>query len=593
MKHLHFNYISFQSKSTSFVRLIFELLFAIRRIVWYNLNNIAQRRDNVNEVRTTFKRMALYYLLLALNIIPCANLIPDVFPARNLSAIYLLTLCVCLILYYAHRVTPMGGLSRMMKALSWMSLLLILLRGIKYSVFAEIGTLDRHIWYLYYVPILLMPLFLFYMALYVAPKQDFRLKRWLWTAVISAVFILLIITNDLHQLVFLFRDGFADWDGDYSYGFLFYIIAAWRYILYLSAIILLVRKCRITSSRKNAWIILIPFGIGGVLNALLVTDRMPKINGSHIIEFPETLIFTVAVVLESCIGLGLIPTNTDYGKLFQRFSIAAKITDKNGAPVYSSLGASPLSKEQFLSESGARIAPHTVLNKMSLPGGFGFWQSDMTELDRLNEELAQAKEALAQENELIRLRNELKESQIKTEQRTFVYDTIAKRTHRQSQMISQLAKTARETDDFSVQEECRKRIILLGAYIKRYANLMLLSQESGSIEAGEFALSVSEVLRYLNYCGIPSEFVNGAVGRISAQEALPIFEAFETLLENNMNDLKGAFVNLSPKEFKLTLEGITDETSIDLKSYSVRTKSSSEDGVTYLCFTLTEGGDEE
>ena len=94
----------------------------------------------MREVKTAFKRMAFYYFLLAVNIIPCASIIPDRFPTRNLSAIYLLLLCVCLVLYYAHRVTPSGKLSVMMKALSWASLSLILLRGIKYSAFAEVGT---------------------------------------------------------------------------------------------------------------------------------------------------------------------------------------------------------------------------------------------------------------------------------------------------------------------------------------------------------------------------------------------------------------------------------------------------------------------
>ena len=103
--------------------------------------------------------MAFYYILLAVNIIPCANFIPDSFPTRNVSAIYLLTLCVCLILYYSHRVSRTGSLSVMMKSLSWLCLMLILLRGVKYSVFAEIGILARHVWYLYYVPMLLLPLF--------------------------------------------------------------------------------------------------------------------------------------------------------------------------------------------------------------------------------------------------------------------------------------------------------------------------------------------------------------------------------------------------------------------------------------------------
>lgn len=552
----------------------------------------------MNEVKNAFRRLALYYLLLVVNIIPCASVIPDTFPTRNVSTIYLLILSVCLVLYYSHRVSGAGGLSVMMKSLSWMGLLMILLRGIKYSAFAEVDILARHTWYLYYVPMLLLPLFLFYISLLISPKKDLRVPKGRFiTLAVTAVFILLVITNDIHQLVFRFQPNFENWDSDYSYGILFYAVYFWQYALYIAAIIILVFKCRISSSKKNAWVILIPFAAGVAMNALLITGKMPKVNGTYIIELPEALIFSAAAVLECCIQLGLIPTNTDYGKLFQKFSIAAQITDEKGAPVYSSYSAKPLTNEQFNAESGSRIEDHTVLNKMKIPGGYGFWQDDMTELDRLNEELAQAKEDLAQEGELIRLRNELKEKQTKTEQRTRVYDTIAKRTQRQSQAISRFAETARLSNDIAVKEEYRRRITLLGAYIKRYANLMLLSQENGVIEAGELSLSVSEVLRYLNFCGIPGEFFSSADCTVNADSALAVFEAFESLIETNYSCLLGVFVNLSEQEcavFKLTLEGLENPLSSEMKtqlsSAGVTFEINREDEVTYICFTLPKGG---
>lgn len=546
----------------------------------------------MKEVKKTFKHMAFYYLLLAINIIPSANIIPDNFPTRNVSAIYLLTLCICLCLYYSHRILKAGGLSVMMKALSWVALLLILLRGIKYSAFAEVAVLARHTWYFYYVPMLLLPLLFFYISLMVSPGEELRFKkRWLWALAVTLIFVILIMTNDLHQLVFSFQHDFINWDNDYSHGWMFYVITAWQYLLYLVAIIILIVKCRIGSSRKNAWIILIPSAIGAVLNTLLLTGEMPKINHTNIIEFPETLIFTVAIVLECCIQLGLIPANTDYGKLFRKFSISAQITDRQGVPVYSSSSSAPLTKEQLNLQSGARIGEHTVLHKMEIPGGLGFWQDDMTELDRLNDELAEAKESLSQEAELIRLRSELKEKETKTRQRTLVYDTIAKRNERQSQLISELAKTARLSDNVTVKEECRSRITLLGAYIKRYANLMLISQEGGVVEAGELALAVSEVLRYLNYCTVPGELVNNAKCTINAAAALSVFEAFETLLENSITNLKGAFVNLSEQGnnviLKLTLENVTES----LPELEFITEQQQEDGVTYICFSLPKGGE--
>lgn len=553
----------------------------------------------MKEVRSAFKHMAVYCLLLALNIIPCAEVLPDSFPARNVSTIYLLILCVCLVQYYSHRVSDSGRLSRGMKAFSWLALLLILLRGMKYSAFAQVDVLARHCWYLYYVPMLLMPLSLFYISLSVSPKVNQRLpKGWYAALALTLLLLVAVLTNDLHQLLFHFAPDFAHWDSSYAYGILFYIITGWQYVLFITAIVILIIKCRIGSSKKHAWIMFIPFGIGVVMYVLLLTDTMPKLNGVNIIQFPEALIFTNAAVLECCMQLGLIPTNTDYAKLFEKFSIGAQITDRAGVPVYAASAAVPLSAEQVAAADGARIAPHTVLHKMLLPGGYGFWQDDMTALDGLNESLAEAKEHLAQQAELTRLSNALKEKESQIEQRTRVYDTIAARTREQSQAISQLAAEARRSSDPAEKDVARKRIALRGAYMKRFANLMLLSEESGTIEAGELGLSVAEVLRYLNFSGIPGECIYEAQGSVPAQAALAVFEAFETLLETNEAQLQGSFVNLSEQRdavlLKLTLEEAAQPLPAaaqqTLSAAGVLCESEQEDNVTYCCFTLPKGG---
>ena len=552
----------------------------------------------MKEVAAALRRMGLYYLLLALNIIPCANVIPDRFPFRTLSAVFLLLLSVCLVLYYAHRVLPTGSLSGMVKALSWMVLLLILLRGVKYSAFSEVDVLARHTWYLYYAPMLLLPLFLLCIALLVSSRAAPRVPRgWYAALALTLVLLGLILTNDLHQQAFRFRPDYADWDGAYSYGWLYYAATVWQYALWLAGLGLLAVKCRVSSAREHAWLLLLPIALGVGMNVLLLTDRMPRLNGVYIVQFPEALCCTAAAVLEGCMQLGLIPTNTDYGRLFRRLSICAQITDRAGNPVYASHSAVPLTAEQLALPDGARIGPHRVLHRMELPGGCGFWQDDLTELDRLNDALAEAKETLAQEAELIRLRNEWKEKQTKIEQRTLVYDAIARRTQRQSQAISRIAENARRTSDLARKEEARSRITLLGAYIKRYANLTLLAQERSVLEVGELGLSVSEVLRYLNRCGVPGELLITGEGAVLAPAALAAFEAFEALLEANLSCLRGVFCNLSVRErvrFKLTLEGLTEplpeEQAERLGSAGVRWEGQREDDATYLCFTLPEGG---
>ncbi|MBR3145256.1 MAG: hypothetical protein IKF53_05135 [Clostridia bacterium] len=547
-------------------------------------------------VKTTLLRLGVYCALFGLEIAFCANFVPDKFPFRNLSTLYLLILSVCLVRYYSYRVPGSGNLSFMMRSLSVMVFLLSLFRGIKYSVFAGVDILARHIWYLYYLPMLLLPLFFFYISLIISPKGNSVFpKKWLWTAVITGAFILLVLTNDLHGFVFRFKPGFLGWDGDYTRGTLFYLVFAWQYLLYIAAVGILIFKCRVGSSKRNAWLTLIPFLTGVIMNLLLLAEKMPRINGTYIIEFPESLIFMVVGVLECCMQLGLIPTNKDYGKLFGIFSVSAQITDREGTPVYLSHSAVPLTKEQFSAPDGARIDEHTVLHKMEVPGGYGFWQDDMTEIDRLRSELSEAKEALSQETELIRMLGELKEKQIEIEQRTAVYDSIAAHTLIQSQAISELAKTGRFTNDTAVKEICCKRITLLASFVKRYANLMLLSYENKEIETGELRLSFSEVLRYLNYAGIPGEIICSAKGCVSAAAALAVFSAFGTIITDNLKKISGAFINISGTDktvLKFTLENLditlSPKNAEELLFAGVTFDTVCEDDVTYITFSFPE-----
>ena len=551
----------------------------------------------MKEVKRTLGRIGFYYLLFVINSVLCVNVIPDVFPTRTLSTIFLLFLSFCLVLYYSHRVTSKRGISLLIKAISWMALSLILFRGIKYSAFANVDTLARYSWYFYYIPILLIPLFFFYIAILVSRKDGEKIpKSYFWMLGLTLVFILLILTNDLHQQVFKFQDGFVDWNNNYTHGWLFYVITTWQYSLFIAAVVILVIKCRISEAKRNVWIILIPALIGTLMHVLLLINKVPKINDTLLFEFPETHVFTVAIIIECCMQLGLVPTNSEYGKIFNNLSISAQITDEKGNPVYISSSATPLTKEQFLLPNGTRINEHTILYKMKLPGGYGFYQDDVKELDRINLELEEATEGLEQENELIRLRNELEEKQSKIHQRNILYDKIAKSTQTQSQKISQLAAIGKLTKDTKKKEDCRKKIVLLGSYIKRYANLVLLSQENNQIELGELKLSITEFLHYLNYNGIPGEFVGEPKGSIASDTVLALFEAFEIAVENNIEHLHGVFVNLYQDEdikFKFVLENmknpLPNEVIENLSQAGIVSSIKNEEDVTYINLSVLKG----
>ena len=138
----------------------------------------------------------------------------------------------------------------------------------------------------------------------------------------------------------------------------------------------------------------------------------------------------------------------------------------------------------------------------------------------------------------------------------------------------------------------------MGAYIKRYANLTLLSSDSKVIEAGELALSFSEVLRYLNPFDVSVEVLNRAKGLVPAEAVLAVFEVFQTIIEENLFFLSGVTANLSNRNngilCRLTLEGLREKLSAEqiekLSAVGIVTESNCEDEVIYLSFLLPEGG---
>lgn len=553
----------------------------------------------MNETKECLKRLFIMYFLVSLAIPMNARLVPKVFPISGISSLYLAGLCIGLIYSYHRRITFRGSLSRYVIATPWMMLLLILTRGLKYSVVGGVDGAARFFWYFYYVPMLILPLLETFAAVHMQKKDDWKMPRaWHILTLLTVIFIALILTNDYHQMAFSFQEGFQNWDSDYSRGWLWFAAIVFQLGLYLLSFLILLRKCRVQWIRKHMWILLLPFLSGMVLVGMVTFDCMFKIAGMNILEFPECYCILVASTMESCIVLGLIPTNEKHVKLFRSTSVPVQITDNNGVQIYRSESAADLTPEQFDLPDGSRMDPHTVLHKIRIPGGFGFWQDDVTQLDKLNSALEESKEGLSEEVQLIHLQNDLKEKSAKIRQRTAVYNAIDRQIYSQSDLISQLADAGLCAETVQEKERLRRRIVLVSSYIKRYANLMLLAEDQKVLPAGELGLSLFEILRYLRYYGIPCDLLYPAEGSAAADSMLAALQVFEALLEADLQELRGLFINLSDTEegiaMRLTLEGVesilSEASQTVLREASVSWELTHEDDNTYICFVLKKGG---
>ncbi len=555
-------------------------------------------RDSIlesREFRNAIKSIVIYYACFSVFSLFNSKIIPDYFLFKGFNNIYLLTLSVGLTIHYSDIVLDMGRTKSMLMGVAHQMIFWSLLQGAKYYAFINSPIVSRHVWYLYYVPVLLIPMFSFYAAFFVGDyKKQPIPKRLKLVWVITMFFLILVLTNDLHGKVFIFKNGLEDWENSFSYGLSYYIVMGWQYILYTAALVTMFIKCRLSVVKKLAWVPIIPIGIGSITLILLMTGDV-DVQGESLFQFTEVSCMMSALFWECCIQIGLIPTNKAYGKLMKITSLAAQIADYDGKTVYRSPKAYYLRAEQFGKELNLTKDFNTIIHCIKIPGGYGVWQDDVEKLNKINRELAEVKERLSEEVELIRLENDLKEKRAKIRQRTRVYDVIAVETINESTKINELAIEAEKNPE--IFNKNMETICFLGVYIKRYANLRLMAANNQTISSVELGLSIRESLRHLANMGIPCDYMTKVEEtKVPAKRILKCYQTFQELIEEDLGNLKGLYVASIKKRdilVRMVLEGakipVNSSRERLLKEEGILFKVDWDEGTTFVTMNLGEG----
>ncbi|MBQ9818537.1 MAG: hypothetical protein IJM59_13870 [Proteobacteria bacterium] len=524
-------------------------------------------------------QLAVLYIIAA-----CISVFePNVFMIRNAPTIVLMIFSLALTRFFSDSIIEKHT-RRYLVAIARLITLWIVLRGAKYIAFAETDIIARHLWYLYYIPMLFIPLLALFASQSVGLKDTVmpRYKRAI-TVGVTIILVILVLTNDLHQLVFRFHPGFADWDSDYTRAPVLYIVYGWIVLLFIDAIRILFSRCRVSTSRKLIWVPLLPIFFGLCYTVLYAANAWPRVNGALFGEFPEAVCFTMAGICLSLIYIGLIPSNGGYGRLFEQSELAAQIADQNLRVIYKSANAAPLTQEQLASPASLLLDRDTRLHRKAVTGGFVYWQDDIAALNRINEELQENGELLAEEAELLRLQNELKEERARIDAKVKVYDEIAAKVLTQSQKIIILCADAEKNPNQYISN--MKTVCLLAVYIKRYANLALLTADLTTMNIQELALAIRESLHSLRDLDVQIDESLGGDFLITASNALSTYACFEQLLEAALPSLRGVQVSLADDELKLTIEGAELQLPDDANA-----TITTEDDVSYIKIPLIKAG---
>lgn len=444
----------------------------------------------------------------------------------------------------------------------------MILRYVKYEFF--VGTAARYLWYLYYLPQIIVPLVLFYCVLSIGRRENESIDRkWYLLLIPACVLFIGIMTNDFHNLAFKFQPGMRDWSNEYSYGILYFMIMLWMMGLVIISLIIIYRKCKVCCSRRKAWI---PVGVFIVGTIIGITQLLGMQNFYNI---PEILCATFIGIVESCMQIGLLHINNGYSNFFRKLAIPAELVDKDGKTVYSSvkyIDATSEEKEKALEEP-ILIRNDYKLNAVEVNGGEFFYCEDIHAINEVNNKLNKIREQLQSENQLITEENELKKRTIKIEERTKLYEDLSIRIKPQLDMVEKLVDKVSKNDDV---ENNLSRMCIYGGYIKRLCNLMILCKENNMMLVRELENCIRESLDYLALRGIATSFENQALGMIDSEELIQIYSIFELVIEQQLDRMEAILVRIEDDgtdvSFKIMLETVGETDDLDFTSLQLSNK---------------------
>ena len=419
-------------------------------------------------------------------------------------------------------------------------LLWMALRAIKYNSPADINTYGRYLWYSYYIAMVFLPLMMFFAMLNIGKPENTNNRKYL-LIIPAAVLVLLVMTNDFHQLAFVFEPDFHNWNKQYSYGPVYYVIAVWIFILVLSSIVLSINRCRISATRKKLWI---PIVI--ILVAIIYTlwnNLNHGYSGLRIYNVPEVFCFASIALWESLIQIGLVPSNTGYGDFFNASNLNTLIFDNEGNVKYRSKNATNVSKDVVLQNGNSvLIDENIILKKHNIKGGKAVWTEDISAINQINRELSEIKEQISEYNVILKSEAELKKRRAAVTEQNKLYDSITEFIRPQLCDLENILKNIENNrGDISVNYA---GACVVDVYIKRISNLLIMAKSRKMLNAFELENSIREFAEYISVCGISCSFFSNVSGEISAEKMIALFKFIGIFIRHIMNCTDALLFNL-------------------------------------------------
>ena len=511
------------------------------------------------------------------------------------NCIYLGIYCAWVIYLEKHVVHK--KMRRCLTAIGCLMVFWFFVRTVKFHILHD--PLGEHVcWYLYYIPMILIPVLGLAAAMFFGEKDEEKtVRRIKILLTVAVVLIVSVFTNDLHQMVFHFAKKPPFSDNDYSYGILFMVIQGWMLICLTGMEIILIRKSRIPG-KKQFWLPIIPgilllgWNIGNIF-------RLPFIQ-TFAGDMTAVCCLLMAAIYQGCILCGLIQTNNRYFELFQTSGgLDAEITDYSFQRYYHSGDFPQLSPElrsmivnrSFVQEQGIRI------NHIPIRGGHLFWSEDISVLLDQYQDIREQQEELTARNRLLKKTYQKEAERRKAEEQNRLLNMIQSQTAGQLELLSQLMDELEKTESRERYNWILGKIVVVGTYLKRRKNLVLTQYTSDGnlLTMEDLRQSIAESCDSLKLCKIRAAYyVESGDVQLNADDILKCYDTFEWLVEQLSGVMHSIFYRVSQidEDLRISVHIVSEADLRDLVSERPELKVQQEDENEWFvgCIVLRKGG---
>lgn len=446
-------------------------------------------------------------------------------------------------------------------AVSGLMVFWFVIRSMRYYFITDIG-IARQLWYLYYLPMLFIPLFSLFVAISLGKPENARLSKTvlLLLSIPTVLCLLLVLTNDLHQLVFSFPEGEVWTDDNMSYSFGYFFVIGWEILCALAAFVIMIIKCRLSYRKKYLPFLLLACSIVYAFIYVSGVEWMQLIGGD--ITAAQCLMFTG--ILECCIQCGLIQTNTGYRAMFEAGSIGAQIVDTDWHIRYASSNALKLPSDRMRSaeSEAAKLDHNTLLKSSKIPGGHVLWQEDITDITAVLQKLEENRKTIAESNDVEQENYKTKVKINTVREKNRLYDRLQAQTAHQIELLDQLLTQYEAQSDPEIRRSLLAKAAVIGAYIKRRGNLMFIGEKSDVTDTAELTACLGESFANFELMGVECAIDIPDKNSIYTRDAIRVYDFFEAVTEEAMDDLQFVWLKARGLEdaviFYLQAESKTD-----------------------------------